>query len=497
LARTREIYQLGHGDPRLLSRNLDPTVPGQPGEDLITEYFYYPGVSGANPFNPNAGRLKGFERYDGYWEQYEYDLQGRTIKTWRAYADVPYGDLQAAELTETYFYETGFPGLDWRQVVTVDEVEIERTYLWRDDEELITKTIRATEAEAAWNASTNLVTEVQRRSSDNRVIRRVDEQGIVSLYEYDTTGTNLITTTDRGVPNGAGTAIDDGIRTIETINLAGIVVEREVRDIKTNLLIDSMEVIDTDYLMRAIDTVYADGTSEQRTFGSTCCAGQIVAMTDRQGLTTTYSYDLLGRRISETRQGITRLTAYDAAGRVTRVSREAGVTTLVLQETDYDLAGRVLEQRQAGPYDDGTLVATTYAYDYPSEGGTVTTVTRPDGSTQITTTYADGRTALIEGTGVVPMKMTYTTFTDGGLSGLAERTIRLMPDGENWLESEWTETRLVMGRPVATLMPGSAETTMAYDAFGRLASLVDPDGVTTLFAVSTLFDIVILLKLQS
>nr|WP_246459235.1 RHS repeat-associated core domain-containing protein [Puniceicoccus vermicola] len=245
---------------------------------------------------------------------------------------------------------------------------------------------------------------------------------------------------------------------------------------------DGFEVTVTDDLLRATTTLYEDGTNEVLVYGSNCCSGSISSRTDRKGIQTTYTYDLLGRRLSETRQGITRVTEYDAVGRVLQTSRESGASSQILSTAQYDKAGRVVSRSQAGPYQDGTLVTTSYSYSYPAEGGTVETVTRPDATTEIRTTYIGGQTESVAGTAAAPMKMTYDTFTDGGVSGIAERQIRLREDSENpgeFLETEWQEVRSVMGRQIAVVYPDSAEVTTAYNALGQVSEEVDPDGVTT------------------
>ena len=113
-----------------------------------------------------------------------------------------------------------------------------------------------------------------------------------------------------------------------------------------------------------------------RTYG--CCGGS--EETDRDGVTTTDAYDEFKRVSHTVRDGITTLYSYDALGNQTSVTvkgrNDAEITT-------------------SSTYSDGELASATdalgnvtaYTRTYATDGDNTTyteTVTKPDGSIQIT-----------------------------------------------------------------------------------------------------------------
>ena len=152
----------------------------------------------------------------------------------------------------------------------------------------------------------------------------------------------------------------------------------------------------------------SNGTETSASWG--CC--RYDTQTAEQGISTTYSYDDLGRVETETRLGITTRHVYDAVGREVETRRSSSGGTLVTRRA-YDTAGRLQSST------DESGLTTTYAY---SSDGRTTTVIRPGGTTEVTHTHADGRAESVTGTGVVAQ---YTQY--GVASGLQTVEMRLGP----------------------------------------------------------------------
>ena len=469
-------------------------------EDLIvSEQSYY--ESDSELPGAYTGKLADSVGPDGAWSIYEYDSQGRRSKTIRQYKDSEYGDEAASEVTEFDYVvpaALASSGVDFRESVkTVAGVEVSRRYrvIVRDPatrHHLEHWNIVATEAGAVWDDSTNLVTKTffipEGQAFAGKVDRRENADGTETRYNYSVVSGDYQTVEETGPVDGSN-SISEGIRTTTlTAMPSGTVMQRTREDIASGLTLDSMTVLDTDHFARATTVAYGDGSLSERSYAPLSCgcgSDKVVSETDRRGITTTYDYDALGRRTSMTRLGVTETYELDAQGRTVRVTRSSGGESQIVGETDYDLAGRVTERRAPGPVTDGSLLATTTGYAYPSEGGQVVTTTHPDGGTEIRSSYPDGQTRTILGTAVAPMKMAYGTFTEGADSGLFTRQIRLLDDPQtpgDYLETEWTESRSVMGRRHSTVFPDGASLTVAYDDKGRVIEQVDPDGVTTRFA---------------
>ena len=102
-----------------------------------------------------------------------------------------------------------------------------------------------------------------------------------------------------------------------------------------------------------------------------CCG--VESRTDREGITTSYTYDDLKRVTAETRAGITTLTSYDAEGRALTVTRQGSDgSQIVTSRNQYDLAGRQTSSTNA------LQRGTTYAYSTDANGHEVRTTTNPD-----------------------------------------------------------------------------------------------------------------------
>ncbi|WOO42581.1 RHS repeat-associated core domain-containing protein [Rubellicoccus peritrichatus] len=127
---------------------------------------------------------------------------------------------------------------------------------------------------------------------------------------------------------------------------------------------------------------------------------------DASGIKTVFTYDADGRTETETRAGLTTTYQYDTLGRVegTTITPEGLTTPELTTSTTYHPTGEVHTQTDENGY------TSTFAY---SNGGRTLTMTRPDGSTEITDSYLDGQTKSVTGTGLIHQYYTYSVLASG------------------------------------------------------------------------------------
>ena len=206
-----------------------------------------------------------------------------------------------------------------------------------------------------------------------------------------------------------------------------------------------------------IDTYHSNGTHTEASWN--CC--NKTSETNEQGILTTFpDHDDLGRLLTRTKVGkgpypdITTTYTYDAVGRTLTQTVSGGGLSL-MTESEYDTAGRL-------DYTTDTAGLIT-DYDY-SLNGRIHTVTRPGGATEITERYLDNRIKSITGTGVVSQYYTYGVNADGTQWS---RINTGSPASPMWEET----TTDMLGRVIKIERPGysGTETTEHfYNALGQL-----------------------------
>jgi YD repeat-containing protein len=222
----------------------------------------------------------------------------------------------------------------------------------------------------------------------------------------------------------------------------------------------------------------AEGTAIQRTTSTTYDGlGDVVSATDGVGNTTTYQYDALGQRLSNslTVQGVTRTTTthYDAFGRVlsttdalghiTTYSYNLATHTIVVTTPDGVTMTTVKDAYgDTVSVTDGAGNTTSYTYD--ADGHLLSTT---DALGNTSTNQYDGNGNLILTSDATGYIVTYTYDADGRmLSKIVD------PHGLS-LETDYVYDG--EGRKVTVRDPVGAVTAYTYDADGNvLAVVVDP-----------------------
>ncbi len=494
VSKVTEHYERFPFGDRKVSEIVDPD-----GLALTTTWTYIEGTG--NPADPKPdgyGKEKSMDRYDGYWEEYAYDSEGRLVKTTSRYLSSTTRD-DADNKVDTIAYATTNPIRT--RVTVIQGQETARTYEAEFDDvpnnEFERWTITAVTPGAAWNAADNLVSKTRTYKSAHPTSHLRGQtkwtrspNGTMTIYTYAMSGDDRVVTRDNGEPNGSGTAIVAGTRTITTTNPERQQIAEEVIDIPSGLTLSDWEALTVDSLGRPTLIGYGDGTTRSVAYvgsAASCgsCSGSgnflIESETDRNGVTTYYDYDALNRRTDTTRLGVTETVVYDPMGRVVEQLRTGTSGPAISQKkTTYDLAGRVVAT------EDALGNVTDYDYTYPTGGGMVTTITQPaattgaERGTRIETAYADGRTKEISGTAISPLKYIYGTWSASGQAGEWTQQITV---GESASETEWTKTYTDLARRTVKMeYADSVVATMAYNTLGQLVSQTDPDGVRTLYA---------------
>lgn len=161
-----------------------------------------------------------------------------------------------------------------------------------------------------------------------------------------------------------------------------------------------------------IEAWYSDGTVKSGSWGTGCCGKE--SSTERDGTQFVYTYDLNGRKISESRldtNGIAGFTiefSYDAAGRQISTKKYAPGIDPLRTETDLDMIGRPLRH----VLEDGTVKI--WSYD---DSARIVTAQRPGGATAVTERFLDGRVRSRTGTAEVNKTYDYGVNSDGTVWG--------------------------------------------------------------------------------
>jgi len=425
----------------------------------------------------NYTHLMQITQSSGYWERYEYNSLSCMTKKVAQFGDAVINTPESQCRVTTYNFTFGETVSQMTTVETMLDQETGRSY--RVDFSGCVSNIICQTPGATIDTADNLVKvtfvftngDFQGQTS---MIQNPD--GTLNLYKYSTNSTSKTTTVWSGVPDSTGTNVVDGMMTVSVVDLGGNSISNATFDIASGLLLSSALTMQTDTYGRPTVIQYSDGSTETTQYG--CCG--VDSQTDRQGLTTSYTYDELKRVSTVTRAGITTIYTYDACGRTLTATRQGTDDSQILQNTSvYDVAGRLIASTNAMNH------GTTYSEANDIYGHTIKTTINPDSSTRIETYARDGSLLSITGTAVLPVRYEYGVDIPAGGSAYRAFTkeIKLNTDGSD--SSEWTKTYTDMaGRAYKTISASATAHPTSrsfYNGFGQLVEQIDPDGVTTLY----------------
>ena len=301
-------------------------------------------------------------------------------------------------------------------------------------------------------------------------------------YGTDAEG-HTVTIQEIGTPDAGTTAILHGTRSTRTEDAQGRLVASEERDIATNLVFASEEILERDPVHGTPTLTVRNGKEETRTY-STCC-GRLETITF-DGLVRTILYDGLDREAGEEIRSVSgtfvsgERNELDALGRVRKTYQRLGGTNERLVATaDYDLAGNLTATWRLGGG------AVTYSETVNSSGQWVKTTNRAESASgaddaleEVSITSGNGVPLEFRRNGVLITKWTYDSADVG-------RAVTEIKVGENDSESETvTSVYSMLGELVSVEYPypEGAHSETEYEVAGRPKRQTDADGVQTLFA---------------
>lgn len=158
---------------------------------------------------------------------------------------------------------------------------------------------------------------------------------------------------------------------------------------------------------------------------------------DAQGIRIEYDYDSYGRISTSTKKGISGQAdivttfKYDGAGRVRETAVGSGSNKLT-STASYDEAGRLVSRTDPGIANPTTI--SYYEKGTSGPGNSKVVKTHPNGGTEITEYFADGRMEKVYGTAVTDIDYTYTFLSDGKLETRSDfSTTQWVKNIEDWL----------------------------------------------------------------
>ena len=467
-----KIYQVFEWGEELVAEISDPD-----GERLTTQYTYHQEGAG-------YGKRQGRINPDGSWVRYQYDDEGRIVKTVASYLDTPVdGDESRAKVViNSYALLPGDVGLelDRRRPRTVTTLvhntitaRIFHHYAYNSRYERVETSEQCAAQDCAFGDGDNLrtITAYYPKSSgpESKKVKSLETpDGQMTTYIYEV-GTFLPSPDpERAVfLAGDGTAIRMS-KVSGTQNFPGGI---PFQSIKETTITDSFgnEVMQETYVKtgpgferlnwsyksyndqgRLIETLYSNNTRTESQWS--CCGKQ--SSTDIYGITTSYRYDELKRLTLSTNEatGLETEFSYDAAGRqVQSVERNGGLSRV--QSSRFDVSGRVVEKT------DQSGLKTAFHYD-PGR----TTITYPGGAERVTETYLDGRIKSVNGSAVVARYYRY------GVN----------PDGSQWTREAIARedsprytitTRDMLGRIISVEKPGYKAPQITRYHYNRIGQL--------------------------
>jgi len=467
-------------------------VDGTGGVTQTTTYSYY-----GNDGTGNANKLQEVVYPDGKWIYDVYDSQARKHIEYSAYGNsaAPTPGTQPDPLTahcrETdYAYDIAEnpvdPTLPYQTAVILPVLvsgtwqtnEVSRSYESKfiSGGEVDDWIVKCPYPGASFSDANNLVTATYTYYTTDY------QNGLPFLINHpDGTSTSYTyadqyTTTETDPDGSTATTIVDAFGKVQTK-----VRTISAADTGANVTLEDLVYTYLDNLEQSYQVI--DLAGRTTSYNYDCC--NVASVTDPDGMTTTYGYNALKRRItSAVNFGgtglITTTNTLDPLGNVL-VTQRIGTNgnTITLGQSQYDVLSRVVRQTNA-------LNGVTITAYLLINSGTQLCIsnTYPDGGTRVETYYSDGRLQSVAGTAVMPAQYSYGLEQDGGSGPWREYTltVKLSATGGT---NEWTKTYADgIGRPYKTIYAKASGAPYAisyFNSYGQLTQRIDPDNDSTLY----------------
>lgn len=496
------------------------------GSDLVTRTHFYP------KGHPDAGKPKVRIEADGSWTAYRYDYPLGGSTAFRPYLDGPASDPNTidpstwTELTQgvrtkiteyTSTVHNGATRVAWVEE-WADGKQIGRTRYSYVESYDSARGINYFDTIRRVATSLNPLRELVSRTRvdkdtgntvfahqpDDRFVEYLpDESGSLvftgnpvapSDVSFDDQGTGYTRSmTQNGYAAGSGSIgllENVSTRSATIFNTKGQVVLNEQYVYTSNGWLRTDWIYSKyDDLGRVTDTYTSQGTRRNTVYDSVaCCGGSSRTTTDGNGSKTEYLYNSQGQLIKTTKLGVaeTGVPGLDADVVTTMTETFSGGLQIIDQILDpqgesitttqkFDQSGRLVESIERG-------LNTSYIYETTPDGRRKDTVISPDGSTQVTEYYREGRPKSVYGTGVVAQAFEYGVDADG-----KQWTTTYTGTSDPTLNNErWNKTVLdLAGRVVRQENPGYGGTVLAsetfYDSDGRITYQTSPSQPNTYY----------------
>ena len=446
------------------------------GANLVTTPTYY-----ENEADPGSyGRIHTVTNPDGSQVEYAYNPDGTLQHQRETWKDTPNGKVTLYDYTPVDSQDDGSVRPRAARTITeqVEGVTIAKTYrAYFGDTEIVEQAVTP---DVAYGDPQNqrVITEYYPETGPEVEAGKLKQvsasEGRITTYTYEqgTLTIGALTDPDQYLfTPGAGTArrtiVTQGPETSgKTTREVSLFDERgfqvfSATEVYTGSGYERVRwtIQEFNRFGQVVQTYHSDGTVTNAQWG---CCGKTYAQ-DGSGIEQYFAYNALNWLETTTKVGVPNIITtfgYDAIGRRLSETTTAGALQSASRSA-YDGAGRLIAQTDAAD-------RTTY-YDY-TDGERTTTVTRPGGATEITTRYRDGRVKSITGTGVVAQYYDYGVNADG-----AQWTIVYTgPAGTG--SPVWVKTTTdLLGQTIREERPGYGgvvlTTTMHYNSQGQLVRI--------------------------
>jgi RHS repeat-associated protein len=446
--------------------------------NLLSNWSYYQTGVG-------AGFLQHLDRHDGYYEDHTYVLSG----TMNHVVLSPFtdGDVSSGHvLTKTNSWDSSTATVTETESLGSNTLSKKVTTYGTNS-----NTVKTYSDSTHYTTTTTNYVAAGTSGLGGKSSSVVHADGTLTTYAYGTSGSDRTITVSTGAASGG--SVVEGSQTIGRVSPRGQTLESKTTAVGTGsgtILAHWLSAAE-DFLGRPTSVQYfplnsgGPAWTTSTTYG--CCG--VTSETDRYGITTSYTYDDLKRRITETRLGIIMQTVYD--GLTTRTKRSDGTTNSEVGRTVRNLAGTSVESWGPSPQSGNLEKLSTTVTTYQPAAGigrreTTTVIQVADdggvNKSQVTDSYLDGRTFKSTGDLSPGVQYDYAINTTGLLK------TRSYLDGATLRESATTQADWA-GRTTQTAL-GTATMTHAYDdaggsPTGRLLSVTDADSVKTLYGYNS------------
>ncbi len=308
-------------------QELTLQVTGTGNTAMTNQWLYY---SNSATDGTNYSHLKQIIEPTGRWQTYQYDLNGCVTQTVSQVMNSAPGSPNSSNRVVSVIYSTNAPQVT--TVTTLLGTEVARGY--QAYAQGVVSNIVCQYPGDSWTAASNLVTQIWYTDGSGKtnipaLVINPDGTIVLStnIFSYPTSRTYITAT---GVPAAGYASVADGTSTASVFDGMGNPVSVTATDMVSSQVIQSQSYSNPDFLGRPQTTTYIDGSTSTSIYEDCCGIGYAV---DRDGVSSTNTYDGLRRLATTCRLGVSNLFYYDGAGRTVATVRQGSDGTTATNQT--------------------------------------------------------------------------------------------------------------------------------------------------------------------